>query len=104
MEHNGGTLDGVLSNADLSSSPEWLCCYDNNNVSTITVSSVCDHHHYSFQHLYVNIGITFFGSSFLQFGVTGVRFFKWHLFSTFSILLQVESYFFSFHYYFYGQL
>lgn len=48
LEHNGGTLDGVLSNADLSSSPEFLCCYDNNNVSTVAMSSACHHCHIQF--------------------------------------------------------
>ena len=40
MKHNGGTLDGVLSNADLSSSSERICCYDNNAIIIAIVSMI----------------------------------------------------------------
>lgn len=40
MEHNGGTLDGVLSDADLSSSTGQICRYDNNVITVTAVIAV----------------------------------------------------------------
>lgn len=62
MEHNGGTLDGVLSNADLSSSAGagFVVMTTIIIVIVVTVSSPCHHHHYNFQLQSVVIDI-FFG-------------------------------------------